>query len=76
MKKNFTTKDLQIASVLLTIKQDLIQIHHQNGIYYFEFFDEEKCQDIVDSYWRGDIHGNLKGFADAINDLKKRIFNK
>lgn len=75
---NFTeykTKDLAEASALVTKGQEIINIERNGGICHFVFSDNETCKELSNKFFFGDLQVNARGYYEAMNRLKNRIFN-
>ncbi|MCX6704982.1 MAG: DUF5659 domain-containing protein [Candidatus Woesebacteria bacterium] len=72
--QEYKTKDLAEASALLTSGQNVIKIDRQGSVCFFVFSDKEKCEEISNKFFFGDLQVNAREFHEAMVRLKNRIF--
>ena len=79
--KNFATRDLYLASTLVTLKFSLLGIDYQiegdkmNPVGYFRFDDTPELQDIRLKYNQGNLLVEPKAYITALKSLKSEIIN-
>ena len=71
--KEFFTKDLNEAGVLLASNIKLLRLEQGQGFYYF-VFENNQAQEICNKFWAGELTLNAKLFSDALRTLKDRLF--
>lgn len=71
--KEFFTKDLNEAGILLASNIKLLRLEQGQGFYYF-VFEDKQAQLICNKYWTGELTINAKQFSDALRTLKDRVF--
>jgi hypothetical protein len=74
--KNYTTKDLYIASFLYAKGLNFIGLHQEGKVYSFLFEDIEACNKLVLLQWQGKAEVNARAFIEAIKTLKNLIFQR
>lgn len=75
MKQEYKTKDLAEATALLTSGQNVTKIERRGSICFFVFSDKEKCEEISNKFFFGDLQVNAREFHEAMARLKNRIFS-
>lgn len=73
IQKEFFTKDLNEAGVMLASNIRLIRLEPGQGFYYF-VFEDKQAQEICNKFWAGELMLNAKQFSDALRTLKDRLF--
>ena len=73
-KEIYRTKELSEAAALIVSKQRLIQIQRQGKICWFLFENAQKCQEISDEFFFGELMANAREYYETITRLKNRIF--
>ncbi len=76
MEKYYRTKDLAESASLIVCKMALIRIEKEGNICWFIFENKEKCIDISNKYFFGELLLNAREFHEAITRLKNRIFSE
>ena len=66
----FSTKDFETISLLYAKGQFLDSYHRQNGSVWFNFRDEDKCQEIISDYLNDKIVIGAKSLFEAIKTIK------
>jgi hypothetical protein len=74
--KNYTTKDLYIASLLYAQGKSLNGLNKDEKNYWFEFDDYDSCNQMVSDYWKRKVQVDAKSFVEAIKNLKSMIFSE
>jgi hypothetical protein len=75
----FTTRDIDLATVLITLKFPLISIdyqiegNHDRPIGYFNFERTTSLQEAEKDYWRGKLSVEPKTFIMNLRALKAQI---
>jgi len=75
--QEFSTKDLWVASALLTAGHKLSRIEWpdpRNA--FFIFLDGEYCKATVEKYWDRTLSVIAHDFTDNMRSLKSRIFSE
>lgn len=75
MNKNFTTRDLNIASLCYAKGLKLLEVKRSEGICWFVFEGNERCLEIQNKYFAKSIDVNAKEFADSLRTLKDLVFS-
>ena len=76
MENNYKTKDLAEAGVLIIKKQRLIKIDREGAICWFVFSDKNKCEELSNKFFFGELLVNAKDYHQTLSILKNRIFSK
>ncbi len=71
----YKTRDLNEASVLLTLKRPLIDIKREVNICWFVFEGKERCQQISQQYFFVTLLVNARDLVESQQILKNRIFS-
>lgn len=80
-KKLYSTRDIYLASVLISLNFSLIGIDYQiegernKPVGYFQFDKNQKLNDAVMNYWQGNLTVEPKGFITIMRGLKAEISN-
>lgn len=74
MNQEFKTRDLAEATALITTGNSLIEIERNGKICFFVFENKEKCNEISNKYFFGELNVNARNFYEAMTRLKNRIF--
>lgn len=74
MNQEYKTKDLAEATALITTGNSLIGIERDGKICFFIFENKEKCIEISNKYFFGELTVNARNFYEAMVRLKNRIF--
>ena len=80
-KKNFSTRDLYLASALVTLRFPLLGIDHQiegikpRPIGYFNFEDTEELRTTRNQYNQGLILVEPRMFINNLQSLKSEVMN-
>jgi hypothetical protein len=74
-KNNYLTKDIGEATALIATGQNMIKIEKTAGICWFTFENEEKCKNLSDQYWFGQLSIEARNYKDILDRLKNRIFS-
>ena len=72
----YLTRDLNEASVLLTMQRPLTEIKREGNICWFVFGDNERCEQLSRQYFFDTLLVDAKTLIQAQNTLKNRIFAK
>jgi len=72
---NYKTKDQFLASTLYAIGQKLEGVKNEDGVIYFVFEDEEKCESIVKKYYGGDLEEDPRKLWEGFRQIKSLIFS-
>lgn len=73
MEDTYTTKDLNEIALLIAYRLRVIEVN-QLGAVFFSFTPRLRAIELTDSFFRGDLMGNLREFADAQRRAKDLIF--
>ena len=79
--KNFATRDLYLASTLVTLKFSLLGIDYQiegdkmNPVGYFKFEDTPELQEVRLKYNQGNLLVEPKAYITSLKSLKSEIIN-
>lgn len=68
------TKDIYEAAALMAKGVKLITLERGTGFYWFVFEGGDARLKYSDLFWRNELNGSFKDYADAIRTLKDRIF--
>ena len=74
MEKCFKTKDLYEGSFLLAEGMILDRLDKEGNFFWFVFTEQKSCEDLINAYWNGKATTNARTYANAIRNLKDRIF--
>lgn len=74
MNQEYKTKDLAEATALITTGNSLVGIERDGKICFFIFANKEKCIEISNKYFFGELIVNARNFYEAMTRLKNRIF--
>lgn len=75
MEKNeYLTKDLHEAAAVLAEGQKLLRLDPQDDHFLFIFQGKEKCEEIANAFWSGELKVSAKKYADSLRTLKDRLF--
>lgn len=74
MNQEYKTKDLAEATALITTGNSLVGIERKEKICFFVFENKERCIEISNKYFFGDLTVNARNFHEAMVRLKNRIF--
>lgn len=74
MNQEYKTKDLAEATALITTGNSLLGIERGGKICFFVFENKEKCIEISNKYFFGELTVNARNFHEAMVRLKNRIF--
>lgn len=79
MRKNqieiYRTRDLAESAALIVQQQRLIQVEREGKVCWFIFEDKNKCGEISNQFFFGELLVNAKKYHEATQTLKNRIFN-
>ncbi len=74
MNQEYKTRDLAEATALITSGNSLIGIKRDGKVCFFFFENKEKCIEISNKYFFGELTVNARNFYEAMVRLKNRIF--
>ena len=80
-EKKFTTRDLTMASTLITLKFFMVNIDYQHEgerpfpVAYFNFKDTPELHDTINKYRQGQLGVEPRTFANNVRELKAEITN-
>lgn len=75
MQSEYKTKDLAEASFFLAKAIPLKRLERDGRICWFIFVDGVKCKRLSEDFWFGQATIQAKGYYDAMQTLKNRIFS-
>ena len=81
-KKVFQTRDIYLATTLITLRFLLVGIDYQvegenrRPVGYFNFDDTQALRDAQNSYWQGRLSIEPKQFITNLRSLKAQINNE
>ena len=70
----YSTRDFWMAGALLASSMKLIRLDWCNGLAFFIFGNCQKCEELAQAYWAGDLKVSAKAFTDALRTLKDRLY--
>lgn len=70
----YSTKDLSETAALIVEKQELLRIDRQGNTCWFIFKNTEKCKDISNKFFFGNLLVNARDYSEAMTRIKNRIF--
>lgn len=74
---SYTTKDLQIASCIMSEDIPLVDWEKtEMGYVLFSFDDKERCEKIEKEWFAGTLIVNAKRYADSVRTLKSIVFRR
>ena len=73
MNNTYKTKDIGLASALISIGQKLIEVSREGKICWFLFEDLDKCIDLDKKYWFGELLINAKTYKQSLDQLKSIV---
>ena len=80
-KKLFSTRDINLATVLLTLKFTMdsvdfqVEGERQMPVGYFNFDDSQELRDAEAKYWRGMLAVEPRTFVTNLRGLKAQVSN-
>jgi len=74
--ENFLTKDIFLASFLITNSKKLIGLKPEGRVFWFVFSDKDSCEQITMKFWNGEGMVSARAFVDAYRNLKDMIFSQ
>lgn len=80
-KTVFSTRDMSLASTLVTLQCYMIGVDYQQEgdmnrpVGYFNFEDTSELRDIESKYWRGELLVEPRTFVTNLRSLKARVTN-
>ncbi|MBI4100799.1 hypothetical protein HY439_03635 [Candidatus Microgenomates bacterium] len=75
MEKNtYKTKHLAESAVLILREIKLVEIEKTNKICWFIFENKEKCEEISNDFFFGNLLVNARDYYEVLTRLKNRIF--
>jgi hypothetical protein len=72
--KEFRTKDLNEAGVILASGIKLIRLEQADNRSFYFVFEDQNNQDLCDRFWAEELMINAKRYCDALRSLKDRLF--
>ena len=76
MKKDvYITKDIFLASYLMTCRIKMVDFFCKNGVYWFVFENKDRCKYLATQYWNGEGEVSVREFVNAYRNLKEIIYN-
>jgi len=75
MDNTFTTRDLYLASALLTKGQSLVGSDTDKTIVYFIFANKQECLKLSHEYEFGKLLVNARDYRDQMSRLKNLVFS-
>lgn len=76
MKINdYRVKDLYLAAYLYGEGLELKNVDRQGKVCWFSFGNKDKCEELVNLYWKNQAISKVKSFTDAIRTLKDLIYS-
>jgi len=72
----YKTKDLAEAGALIISRQELVQVERENNICWFLFKDKNKCRELANKFYFGEMIANIRDYHEILNRLKNRIFSR
>lgn len=76
MKKNeYLTKDLFEASAIAITHKPIRLDENKNNKSELIFVFPIECEDTANSFWNGDLNGNLRDYANSVKSMKDWIFS-
>jgi len=75
MNNVYKTRQLAESAALVMQKQRLIKFERIGKVCWFYFDNAEKCQQISNDYFFGELNVNARDFYETITRLKNRIFS-
>ena len=79
--KNFSSRDIYLASTLITLKYEMVNVSYQvegerrNPIGYFEFEKTEELENTVNDFWQGKVRVDPREFMTNMWGLKSMVTN-
>lgn len=74
MKEEYKTRDLAEAGALIVEGQQLKRIERQGQICWFIFENKQKCEELSNKFFFGNLLVNAREFYETLARLKNRIF--
>jgi hypothetical protein len=75
LDNTYRTRDLAEAAALLVEGMELLKMNREGAICWFIFRDKEKCVELSDKYFFGNLLVPAREFHDTVGKLKNRIFS-
>ncbi len=75
MENVYKTKDIGLASALMTVGEKLIEVSREGRICWFVFEGLDDCLKIDKEYWFGNLLVNAKIYKQNLDQLKGLIHN-
>jgi len=69
----FQTRDLWLAAALMAAGCKLQNLTWFNGRAFFIFQNKDRCEELAQAYWAGDLQVKAKSFTDGLRTLKDRL---
>jgi hypothetical protein len=73
--KFYKTKDCSVSSMLDCMGIKLNSVEWDSGSMYFFFENKQKCEEVVDKYYRDELKVNPKSLFDSSRNIKSIIYN-
>lgn len=75
MNSVYKTKDLAESAALIVQGLQLERIDREGSICWFIFNDRQKCEEISNKFFFGNLLVEARKYYEAMNRLKNRIFS-
>ncbi len=74
-KEEYKTKDLAESGILVLKKQVIKRIDREGSVCWFVFSNKEKCEQLSNQFFFGELLVNGREYYETIQRLKSRIFS-
>ena len=72
----YETRDMSEATLLFAIRFPFEGMRRVGSVCYFKFRNKKRADEVIESFWRGDLKVNLRDFVDCQYRIKTLIFKE
>jgi len=72
----YITKDLPLASALLSLRQRLLHLKNEGSHFIFIFQNNRTCEKLANAFLNRELTVDAKTYAESLRTLKDKIFQQ